>query len=343
MSAWDKGPAGVFGPDEGQGYWQPVPTGGHATLTMTPETFNHDASACGTQTIPPGGRIDPIAHRAAEKVWYVLDGSGELTIEGKKHRLVSKVTIAMGRKVVHSLVNDGERDLVLFFWITPPGYDDYLACIGRPRMAGETPPAFSANSLQGFARSPVLTGAAELAGIAAEDKGDWVVVGPEEGQSFWQGPPAGRYIQYKVHTEMFASNRFFAGIQVLAPGGNIPPHAHTRNEEWLLVRNGFGQIFVDGVWHDLKAGSLAFVSRWVTHSIRNDSDEDMEIFAVFTPPGLEKFLPPFSIARQPGEAEPEDSAFAMPDNAMELLAGAVLNLPFQADQHNAEALVRPDF
>ena len=39
MTAWDKGACGLFEPGEGETYWQPQPTGGYVTLTMTPEQF----------------------------------------------------------------------------------------------------------------------------------------------------------------------------------------------------------------------------------------------------------------------------------------------------------------
>ena len=340
--AWDKGPAGLFAAGSGQSFWQPAPTGGYVTLTMTPETFKHDASACGVQTIPPGGRVEAMAHRAAEKILYILDGRGTLTIEGQVRALVPGSMVTMGRKVVHQLINDSPEELTLFFWVTPPGYEDYLACIGQPRIAGAAAPVFPANPAAGM-RSPVISGAAELAEIEPGAKGDWMVVAPAEGSSYWQAAPAGGYIQFKAYPEIFDSNRFIAAIQVLPPGGQIPPHAHSRIEEWLLIRTGHGRIFVDGTWHPIEPGSLGFVSRWITHSIINESDVDMEVFAVATPPGLELLLRQFSVKANPGDTPPDLSGFAIPDNADELLQGAVLRMPGYAAKHNAEDATRPEY
>ncbi len=168
-----------------------------------------------------------------------------------------------------------------------------------------------------------------------------MVIGPEAGASFWQAPPAGGYIQYKVDPLHFASNRFFAGIQVLPPGGVIPPHAHTRNEEILLIASSRGQVLLDGTWLDADTGSLAFVSRWVTHSIRNTGECDMTIFAVFTPPGLERLLPLVSVPREPGKPAPDTASFALPANLAELVDGSVLCLPQQAATHNRVATTPP--
>lgn len=344
MTAWDKGPSGLFGPGAGESYWQPAPTGGYVSLTMTPETFMHDAAACGVQVIPPGGRIEPMAHRAAEKILYVTGGAGTLTIEGETRPLVAGSLVVMGRKVIHALVNDGPEDLALFFWITPPGYEDYLACTGRPRQAGEAAPApFARDGADALHRSPVITAGEALAAIDKADKGDWMVVGPKEGAAYWQSAPAGGYIQFKAYPDVFHSNRFVAAIQVLPPGGQIPPHSHSRLEEWLLIRTGHGRAFVDGAWHPVRPGSLGFVSRWVTHSILNESDEDMEIFAIATPPGLEELLREFSIRAKPGEPAPDLSQFTLPDNVDDLLKGRVLRMPGYTREHNERDLVRPDF
>jgi quercetin dioxygenase-like cupin family protein len=339
MNAWDKGPFGCFGLDEGETYWQPQPTGGYVTLTMTPESFKHDHSACGFQVIPPGGRIPVQSHRAAEKVWYVLDGVGELTIDGRAHRLSPGCTAAMQRNVPHSLVNDGETDLRLFFWVTPPGYEGLLADWGRPRTEGQPAPEFDAGEVR---RSPLLTGhAAET--VSQEDMGHWVFVEPEAGDLYWQIPPAGGFMQWKTTTKTFASNRFFSCIQVLPPGGQIPAHAHPRNEEWLVVRTGSGTALVDGQELPLRPGSVCFVDRWVVHSMRNDGDEAMELFVVFTPPGLEDILPVVSVPRSaeyPTEPNWEQFFTNQPIPTIDvidaLFEGSVMALPHVAQKHHDE-------
>lgn len=339
MNAWDKGPSGCFHLDEAETYWQPQPTGGYVTLTMTPENFKHDASACGFQVIPPGGRIPVQSHKAAEKVWYVFEGTAELTIDGEVRRLTRGCTVAMGRKVPHSLVNDGDTDLRLFFWVTPPGYEGLLADWGRPRQAGDAALKFDAAPVL---RSPLLLGA-DTAAVAPQDKGHWVFVAPDAGDVYWQFPPAGGYMQWKSTTKTFASNRFFSCIQVLPPGGQIPAHSHTRNEEWLLIATGHGTLFVDDVPVTLRTGSLCYVDRWVTHSIRNDSDVPMEIFVIFTPPGLEDILPPVSIPKSeqfPTEPNWEEFFAKTPMPSMDYVddtfKGSCITMPHNADQHNKE-------
>lgn len=345
--AWDKGPAGVMGPDEGPAYWQPAPTGGWVTLKYIPATFAFDAAACGIQVIPPGGRLPLRALRASELLWYVMSGSATALLDGKVHRLEAGSAVALGRQVPHSLENDGAEDLQLFFWVTPPGYEEILACIGRPRSAGDAAPGpFAEPEVDtGALSSPLMSEAEMSASYPTSGKGRVTVVGAHEGTSaHWQAPPARGYIQMKFTTANVASNRFGSGLQVLPPGGFIPPHAHTSNEEVLLIVRGRGQAIVDDVPMDVEPGSLAFVSRWVKHTIVNTGDENMYVLAIVTPlGGLDKIIsmPGFSIPVVPGEPEPDWAGFDMSmfdeQEAGVALESTCLNLPFQVDIHNREA------
>jgi quercetin dioxygenase-like cupin family protein len=65
------------------------------------------------QTYSPGGRHNPHTHPAAEQVFIVLQGRGEMRIGGKVHAL-EKGTIAYApRDVEHSTENTGDEDLVM--------------------------------------------------------------------------------------------------------------------------------------------------------------------------------------------------------------------------------------
>ena len=196
----------------------------------------------------------------------------------------------MFRKVPHESSTTATGSS-FFFW-SRPCYEHLLAGRATASRHVDRAAAFTSPPPDTKRSSPLRSSATARAVAAswAADKGQSIVVGPSDGESFWQAAPAGGYIQYKVDPLHFASNRFLAGVQILPPGGMIPPHAHTRNEKILLIANGSGEFCIDGVWHRAARGSLAFVSRWVTHSIRNTGNADMSIFFVFTPPGPEQPL-----------------------------------------------------
>jgi quercetin dioxygenase-like cupin family protein len=54
----------------------------------------------------------------------------------------------------------------------------------------------------------------------------------------------------------------------IEPGGNSPQHAHPYEHENFVVE-GEGRLFIEGTWHDLKPGDVAFVPGGVQHQYAN--------------------------------------------------------------------------
>lgn len=147
-------------------------------------------------------------------------------------------------------------------------------------------------------------------------KGQAMVLGPEEGDSYWQPEPAHGYITVKVSPFNCDSNTVAAGFQVIDPGGHIRSHGHARNEEMLFVWEGHGLAVVDGVEHAVEPGSLVYVGRWVQHSIVNKGHGPLKVLWVILPPGLEDALAKIGAPRRPGEPRP--GGLIRPPNAQEI-------------------------
>ena len=150
------------------------------------------------------------------------------------------------------------------------------------------------------------------------DKGPKAVLGPEEGESYWQPEPANGYVTVKLSPFNFPSNMFSTGIQVIDEGCSLRQHGHQRNEEMLFVYEGHGTAFVDGERFPVEPGSLIFAGRWVKHGIVNEGKGQMKILWVFFPPGLETVLCALGQPRKPGELRP--SNVTRPSNVQEILA-----------------------
>lgn len=136
-------------------------------------------------------------------------------------------------------------------------------------------------------------------------KGPAMVLGPEDGESFWQPAPHGGYMTVKLSPGNFPSNQFAMGIQVMPPGCHVRSHGHARNDEVLFIYAGTGHCVVDGVTHALEPGSTIVVGRFVEHSIHNDGADDMKFVWFFSPPGLELVVEAAGRPRHPGEPAPE--------------------------------------
>ena len=54
----------------------------------------------------------------------------------------------------------------------------------------------------------------------------------------------------------------------IEPGGHSPHHQHGYEHENFVVE-GRGRVFMNGEWHDLKAGDVVFVPAGVEHEYAN--------------------------------------------------------------------------
>jgi hypothetical protein len=120
-----KGTSVVVGPEEGQSYWQPLPSTGYVTVKVSPYTAPWDLFSSGVQVLEPGASIRAHAHERAHEMLFVWQGEGRATIDG----------------VTHKIVNESAGEMKLLWVIFPAGLEDWFKAIGRPREPGATGPA----------------------------------------------------------------------------------------------------------------------------------------------------------------------------------------------------------
>ncbi|MBI5070587.1 MAG: cupin domain-containing protein [Deltaproteobacteria bacterium] len=81
---------------------------------------------------------------------------------------------------------------------------------------------------------------------------------------------------------VFESPRSQVMIRTAVKGTTIGAHYHSVCDEYVLVIAGRGEIFVNGEWHEVKAGDLHVCPRGVVHDTRA-LDEHLRYLSVFTP------------------------------------------------------------
>ena len=158
-------------------------------------------------------------------------------------------------------------------------------------------------------------------------KGPAMVVGPEEGDSYWQPGPHCGYMTVKLGPHNHPSNMFSMGIQVMPPGCHVRNHGHARNDEILFIYEGTGRVVIDGQTHKVEPGATVVLGRFVEHSIFNDGSADMKFVWFFSPPGLELVVEAAGRPRRPGESAPEK--FERPANFAPILEKAGYATPDQ--------------
>ncbi|WP_332683399.1 cupin domain-containing protein [Bosea sp. (in: a-proteobacteria)] len=158
--------------------------------------------------------------------------------------------------------------------------------------------------------------------MTARPAGEIKVLGPQEGESFWQPVPANGFVRNLFSDKSVASvNRFAMGTQTVAPRSFIREHTHDRNEEIIFVVKGRGIARMDGVDHPLEEGSCVFVGHDRKHHFLNPHDEPLTFLWLFMPGGLDAFFAQIGRPRRPGEPTPEP--FPRPENVAEIEARTV--------------------
>ena len=155
-------------------------------------------------------------------------------------------------------------------------------------------------------------------------KGPAMVLGPEEGQSYWQPGPHSGYMTVKLGPANIGTASspapFSMGVQVMPPGCHVRAHGHARNDEVFYIIEGTGRCVIDGVSHTLEPGSTVMLGRYCEHSIHNDGTGDMKFVWFFTPPGLEQVVEAAGKPRKAGDTPPQ--SIERPANIAEVLKGA---------------------
>ena len=83
-----------------------------------------------------------------------------------------------------------------------------------------------------------------------------------------------------LYAKMFhdEKNRIIYGK--LIPRASIGVHTHETNSEIIYITKGTGRVLMDGEYEKLEAGMCHYCPKGHTHSLMNDSDAELEFFAV---------------------------------------------------------------
>jgi mannose-6-phosphate isomerase-like protein (cupin superfamily) len=72
--------------------------------------------------LPPGASTAPHYHPKTEEIYYILDGRGRMTIDGRTREAKPGDAIAIPPGAVHTIANSGQETL-RFLCCCAPGYE----------------------------------------------------------------------------------------------------------------------------------------------------------------------------------------------------------------------------
>lgn len=148
------------------------------------------------------------------------------------------------------------------------------------------------------------------------------VLGPKDGDFYWQPVPANGYVRniFDQKTTGARANYSF-GTQTVAPKCFIREHTHAHHEEIIYVVEGKGIARVDGIDHPLEKSSAVFIGVNRRHHFLNPHDEPLTFTVILMPGGLDAFFAEIGRPMDPEQPAPEP--FPRPENIAEIEARTV--------------------
>ena len=136
-----KGTAMVLGPEEGESFWQPLPSTGYVINKFNPYNSPYDTFSTGLQVLEPGAHVRRHAHERSHELLFCYRGTGEADIEGKLYDILPRNDDPDRPRLAaqgHEYRHGADASAVADHAAGPGG----LVCaIGRPRRTGEPLPA----------------------------------------------------------------------------------------------------------------------------------------------------------------------------------------------------------
>ncbi|WP_206306909.1 cupin domain-containing protein [Streptomyces sp. F001] len=113
-----------------------------------------------------------------------------------------------------------------------------------------------------------------------------LVVEPDEGNSIWL---AGLGVDFKLGGED-TGNQFSILEHLIEPGRLIPPHVHSREDEFTYVLQGRVGARVGD--HEATAGPGSYIikPREILHTVWNAGPEPARVLEIISPAGFEGFF-----------------------------------------------------
>jgi quercetin dioxygenase-like cupin family protein len=98
-----------------------LPLGSWSRLLVTNDTVAGNASTLGYSVFRPGLVTADLSH-SVEELAFVVGGAGSIRLEDRQLEVHAGQGLFIPARVWHTVINDGDDDLVMVFSFPSPGY-----------------------------------------------------------------------------------------------------------------------------------------------------------------------------------------------------------------------------
>ncbi len=97
--------------------------------------------------------------------------------------------------------------------------------------------------------------------------------------------PAGRTTKVLTGPQGLPVEHFTLGYVVIQPGGRIPPHTHSNEECYLLLR-GTGRLKIGGEEREGEAFQAIYIEPQTEHLLQNTGKDEIHLIFIYAPAGI---------------------------------------------------------
>lgn len=130
----------VINPNDGESWWQPMPSRGYVTTYITPEKNPYHDFSSGIQVLPPDCEVREHGHTINHELAFIYQGKGIVIIEDETYEIGPGCTVLFADNEKHIIRNTSDEDMHLFWVFMPPRLEEWFRAIGKPRTPGDEMP-----------------------------------------------------------------------------------------------------------------------------------------------------------------------------------------------------------
>jgi len=241
--------------------------------------------------IAPGGGSPLHRHNEEDESFYVQEGEIEFQLDDRILVATAGTFIYSPKGQIHRIKNTTSVPAKMLALVMPAGVEKFIAKVGKTvnNQITSAPPLSSEDLDKMLSTAPKYD--CEVISLidlettrTINQKG--LFVEPSQGPSYYMGQD---FYTFKAIGEE-TGGAYMLAEAVLAPGGGIPLHRHSEENESFYVQEGEIEFQLDDRILVATAGTFVYSPKGQLHRLTNTTSVPAKMLAWVMPAGIEKFV-----------------------------------------------------